>query len=639
MLNSRIRGLFLPLFLCLGLVTSVVHSIPVLAQSDAAQFADALAERDAAPPDVGPFAGDLVQDATLVALRPAGVSLADFSASASFTNPVDTSVPWDFGFTFHTTAETSQRVYIDSTGAWTYYQYPEALVDSGFTAGFDAAPGATNTLDLFVLGTSAAFGLNGEYIATVTLPEANASDVQIATGFLDSTTVPDRAISFDNFAVWQSQGTTSGTSTESGSNVFRITVTPEPSTETTETPVAPLETSTPVVPLETPTPEVPLPTSTPATGEAGTESAVDAEAFPLLLESQAEATVLAGPLNANVKEVLNQYNESWAGVNVDTFQASAMFDVPVDASGTPWNIGFTFRSSPAGPMRISIDSLGNWYLVVGNATPAQTGTVAGLLTTAGETNQLDLFVAEQRAVLGLNGQFAAVIELPVDTTAGDIAVSTGAFSEQAVAGRITPFHDFLVLDFNPNVPMAQAEPATLSDADITEFAEYVEDTQSVAPLVGPFAGRLVDGATGSVAQAFAGVSLTDFGAVATFVNPDDVETMTWDGGIQFRSDAVGVHRMVVRSSGDVFVVLPDGSTTIVGFSSAYDPTPGARNEFQLFVSGDRALFGVNGELAASVFLPNPAVASDVIVGTPFFGEDAAAGRITSYEGFSVWDMA
>lgn len=637
MLNTRIRGLFLPLVLCLGFLASMVHSIPVLAQTDAAQFIDILSERDGTLPDVGPLAGDLVQDAALVALSPAGVSLADFSASATFTNPIDTSVPWDFGFTFHTTDESSQRIYVDSTGAWTYYRYPDALVDSGFTAAIDAAPDATNTLDLFVLGNLASFGLNGEYIATVTLPDAVASDVQLATGILDSTTVPDRVIPFDNFAVWQYEDTAPETSTEDGSNVFRITVTPESSEGTVETPVAPLE--TPVAPLESPTPESPLPTPTPVTEQAGTEPVTDAEAFPLLLESQAEATVLAGPFTANIKEVVNQYNESWAGVNVDTFQASAAFDVPADATGTPWNIGFTFRNSPAGALRISIDSLGNWYLVIGNGNPAQTGTVTGVVTTAGGTNQLDIFVAEQRVVVGLNGQLAALIELPADSTAGDIAVSTGAFSNQAVAGRITPFRDFRVLEFNPNVPTAQAEPAILSDADIAEFAEYVEDTQSVSPLVGPFAGRLVDGATGSVAQAFAGVSLTDFGAVATFINPNDVDTTTWDGGIQFRSDAVGVHRMVVRSSGEVFVVLPDGSTTVVGISTAYDPSPGARNEFQLFVNGDRALFGVNGELAAAVFLPNPPVASDIIVGTPFFGEDAAAGRITSYEGFSVWDMA
>lgn len=630
MLNTPIRRFFLTLFLCLGLLGSATYSRPALAQDDAAQFADVLSERDATIPDFGPFAGELVQDATLVASNSAGVSLADFAATATFTNPVDTSVPWDMGFTFHIADQSSQRIYIDSTGAWSYLRYPEGLVDSGSTAAFDAAPGAVNTLDLFVLGEEATFGLNGEFIATVNLPGSVPSDVQVATGFFDSTTVPDRVIPYDDFAVWQPQTSAVDSSSGSDSNVFRITVTPEGSETVTETPT---------VSLDTPTPVVELPTPTPASGDAATGPAADAEAFRLLLESQAQATVLAGPFNANVKEVQGQYNESWAGVNVDTFQASAVFDVPVDTSGTPWNVGFTFRSSPAGALRVSVDSLGNWYFVIGNGSPTLTGTVAGVVTTAGATNQIDLFVAEQRAVLGLNGQLVTAIDLPADSTAGDIAVSTGAFSNQAVSGRVTPFHDFRVLDFSPNVALTRTEPAVLSDADIAEFAGYVADTQGVTPLVGPFAGRLVDSATGSVAQAFAGVSLSDFGAVATFVNPDDVSTTTWDGGIQFRSDLNGVHRMVVRSSGEVFLVLPDGSTTVVGLSTAYDPAPGARNEFQLFVSGDRALFGVNGELSASVVLPSPPIASDVIVGSPFFGEDVVAGRIVSYEGFSVWDMA
>ena len=97
--------------------------------------------------------------------------------------------------------------------------------------------------------------------------------------------------------------------------------------------------------------------------------------------------------------------------------------------------------------------------------------------------------------------------------------------------------------------------------------------------------------------------------------------------------------MVVRSGGEVFLVLPDGSTTNVGLSPTYDSSPGARNEFQLFVNGDRALIGVNGALAASVILSDAPVTSDVIVGSPFFAEDSIAGRIVSYEGFSVWDMA
>lgn len=622
MLNTPMRGLFLTMLLCLGLFGSVANPGHSLAQTEASRFAEFLSVRDFTPPDFGPFAGELVQDAALVATSPAGVSLADFSASATFTNPLDTSVPWDMGLTFHITSESSQRIYIDSTGLWTYYQYPDSQADSGFTSAFNAAPGAANTLDLFVEGVSASFGVNGEYVATVTLPEPVASDVLVATGILDNTTIPDRVVPFDSFSIWELLTGAAETSPESGSNVFRITVTPE--SGTTE--------ETPVVPLDTPTP-------TPASSGVGTDPAADAESFRLLLESQAQAAVIAGPFTANIKEVQGQFNESWAGVNLDTFHASATFVAPADASGTAWNIGFTFRSSPAGPLRISVDSLGYWYFVVGNASPSQRGTFTGIVTTPGAANQLDLFVAEQRAVFGVNGQLVAAIDLPANSTAGDIAVSSGAFSDQTVAGRVDPFRDFLVRDFNPNVASTQAQPALLSDADITEFAEYVEDTRGVTPLVGPFAGRLVDGAAGAVPQAFAGVSLANFGAVATFVNPDNVDTTTWDGGFQFRANGNAVHRVVVRSSGEVFVVLPDGSTTIVGLSLAYDPTPGARNEFQLFVNGDRALLGVNGELAASVILPDPPVASDVVVGSPFFSEDSIAGRIVSYEGFSVWDMA
>jgi hypothetical protein len=126
--------------------------------------------------------------------------------------------------------------------------------------------------------------------------------------------------------------------------------------------------------------------------------------------------------------------------------------------------------------------------------------------------------------------------------------------------------------------------------------------------------------------------------MATFVNPDDMETL-WDGGIQFRTDATGANRIVLRSNGQVQVVQSDGSVAIAGQADDFDATPGAINTLQVFVVGDQALVGVNGALVADISLVSAPIAADVQVGGGFFGEDQVAGRVTSYDGFNVWSIA
>jgi hypothetical protein len=149
---------------------------------------------------------------------------------------------------------------------------------------------------------------------------------------------------------------------------------------------------------------------------------------------------------------------------------------------------------------------------------------------------------------------------------------------------------------------------------------------------------LEESGTGTVALASTGVSLANFGAVASFINPDDLET-TWDGGIQFRTDTSGTNRIVVRSNGQVQVVQGDGSVTIAGQAADFDATPGAVNSMQVFVVGDQALVGVNGTLVADITLVAEPLAGDVQIGAGFFGEDQVPGRVTAYDGFSVWSIA
>ncbi|MBA3450411.1 MAG: hypothetical protein H0T18_04280 [Chloroflexia bacterium] len=183
-----------------------------------------------------------------------------------------------------------------------------------------------------------------------------------------------------------------------------------------------------------------------------------------------------------------------------------------------------------------------------------------------------------------------------------------------------------------------ATSGATSDLEAEAFAEYAAESAQVAPLVEPFAGSLIEAAPDDVPLAAAGVSLADFAVVASFINPSDVSTELWGAGFQFRGDATETNRIAVRSDGKVYLVDSDLSPRLVGTASSYDPAPDAANQFQHFVRGDLALFGINGAYVASI--PSPAVplVSDVEVGTTFFAEDFVQDRVTTYEGFSIWQM-
>ncbi len=177
-----------------------------VAADDAARFAAALAARDRASHLAGPFGGTFSQSMAGLAAAPAGITTEDFSATLTFVNPSEQSgAPWDYGFAFHQVLEpySVQEVYVDSSGVWFYADFPNGVRQSGLVPTFDAAPGATNTLDLIVQGTTALFGVNGEFVATIDLTPPIAADVMAATDFASQIIVEGRQIIYSTFEVWE----------------------------------------------------------------------------------------------------------------------------------------------------------------------------------------------------------------------------------------------------------------------------------------------------------------------------------------------------------------------------------------------------------------------------------------------------
>lgn len=389
-----------------------------------------------------------------------------------------------------------------------------------------------------------------------------------------------------------------------------------------------------------PSPQVPEnqgSSETPVAEASPTISAADAELFASLLESQANAETLAGPFNANLKETEGSISLSWADLSVDNVHASAVVDVPSQESDIPWDAGFIFRQSPQGTFRIAVSADGNWYFSVGTDSPTASGPISTLATNAGASNTLDLMVDGTTAWLGVNGELVGVVSLPEDGEAADLALGTGFYSNEVVTDRVTGFQDFVVRAL-PQGSLGTAGGTGTEGSAAEEFQTILDGLDSATPLSGPFAGRLVEATAGTVPVAPAGVTVSDFAASASFVNPKSDTGTLWDYGYQFRDNASERNRVVIDSNGDIYTTLAGQEPAQAGHSGAFDAAPGASNTLQLFVVGKRAYFGVNGEFATAIDLPAEPLTSDVLIGSGFFNEDFQIGRISDYKDFLVWEL-
>ena len=189
------------------LAALLASSLPLTgsAQSSAELFDQVVSGEVTAPLLAGPFDFALEQQPNILFVYKAGLDVRDFVAHAAFTNPDDgIDVPWDYGFQFRTTGENEDlRLFVVSDGTWNFSIGTDPPEQTVVAPNFDPAPGAVNTLDLIVLDYEAIFGINGEFVASILLPDLLPSgDVYASTGFFSDLSQAGRVIQLTGFAVY-----------------------------------------------------------------------------------------------------------------------------------------------------------------------------------------------------------------------------------------------------------------------------------------------------------------------------------------------------------------------------------------------------------------------------------------------------
>ena len=300
----------------------------------------------------------------------------------------------------------------------------------------------------------------------------------------------------------------------------------------------------------------------------------------------------------------------YAGVSHSDMIVSATFVNPYSAASNPWDYGFFIRDRGSGSsaqfIEVVVTSRGRWQAAwregrsSGNQDIAD-GTLRNFDTSAGGRNVLWLAAFGGRGLLFVNGEFISMLDLSYVTGAGDVAVITGAFTGDEVAGAVTRFEDFQV--------------------------------SSLRRGYGPASGRL-QREPGRVATYDSGVWARDLVAEAEFDNPRGTD---WDYGFIIRSpeynrlEVVGItgdqrwfHK--TRDAGDdEYTDVADGRVPATVFQS--------RNYLVLVALKDVGLFYVNGQLITRLDLSHNVDFGTVSAMGGFFNDRTGEPE---FENFNVW---
>ena len=138
----------------------------------------------------------------------------------------------------------------------------------------------------------------------------------------------------------------------------------------------------------------------------------------------------------------------YANVSIADMMVETTFVNPYSAASNKWDYGFIFRRENTGlAIHFVVTSDRRWYLGWRETSNADSqrvggGTLKTFDTGAGGRNHLRVVAIKERGWLFVNGEFVSALDLSAVTEAGDVAVITGAFKGDVVAGAVTRFENF-----------------------------------------------------------------------------------------------------------------------------------------------------------------------------------------------------
>lgn len=399
-----------------------------------------------------------------------------------------------------------------------------------------------------------------------------------------------------------------------------------------------------------------------------------------------------GPLRAEDTLTASDVKFLSSGVNLSDFYARLNYVTPPAGTQGSWTVGFSFWDDGQGNYYdvVIFASNGTAKWVLGQQSAAgfdilQSGDLAAGAVdfTPGAENYVALAVTQGLALLSGNDlNLGASIDLGGIAGSGDVSAEVAFLASDAAPAETLPvsLSGFGVWDLSPaavaavfgaeeNTPAVEptqassfptAIPAppteaplqptqaplqptvagsTGGDVMLTQIFNQARTTaMASAPLFSAPSGVLGQQSTG-FGYAPAGISVTDFYATVTFVNPTDLSTRS-DVGIGFRDlNNDTEFRFVARTDGVWALAIGVGSPLVTGELTNFDATPGASNTLEIVARGATGLLVVNGVVIQQVDLSANLTAGDVYIATGMYASDSVDGRQVPYSNFAVYGLA
>lgn len=365
------------------------------------------------------------------------------------------------------------------------------------------------------------------------------------------------------------------------------------------------------------------------------------EVYGGLLEAAQSQPSLAGPRSGEVAFGPGELGVERLGVNEADVYVRAQFAHPEPQDIDLWDIGVGFRDTgDDNQFRVIVDSDGRWFFKYGLYDVIAQGRITDFDASAGGINTIEVVTQGDAGFFAFNERIVTDLDLSESDEAGDVFVGSGFFDEDAVTAGLLPFEDVEVwavpagsLTETPATP----EASTSAMLDGAGFASITKLAMTVPPVGGPADGDLAQ-QVGAASVAGAGVTLEDFVAEVSFVNPDATGE-SWDVGIAFREQPNGDHyRLTIASDGAWQYQIGTQSPISGGVLPVVNFAPGAENTITLLADGSNAAFAVNGFFVATLDASALSGASDVWVGSGFRRANVTPGAVTGYRDFEVWEL-
>jgi len=183
--------------------------------------------------------------------------------------------------------------------------------------------------------------------------------------------------------------------------------------------------------------------------------------------------------------------------------------------------------------------------------------------------------------------------------------------------------------------------ATRQSLEATRQALAQAEASAAAAVFGPLSGSLPHEDDDTIESVYADVSLGNFVAQATVLNPYAAAEGGWDFGLIFRQTAVDEElRLVIRSDGswslnnrssDTDSFVQDGEV-----GDYLEEEENGRNTILLIANEGSGYFFLNGQFVDVLNLSERTDFGDLALGTGFYSSDEQDGAVTNYESFGVW---